>query len=36
VKSKQAAGVIRLTARHPRLGEKSVEIVVKAHRQETV
>jgi beta-galactosidase len=36
VKSKQAAGVIRLTARHPRLGEKNVEIVVKKHQQETV
>jgi beta-galactosidase len=35
-KSKQAAGVIRLTGKHPRLGEKTVEIVVKGHRPETV
>jgi len=36
VKARQGAGVIRLTARHPRLGEKNVEIVVKSHRAETV
>lgn len=36
VKSKQAAGVVKLTAKHPRLGEKTVEIVVKSHRPELV
>ena len=36
VKATQTAGVIRLTARHPRLGEKTVEIVVKPQRAEMV
>jgi beta-galactosidase len=36
VKARQTAGVIRLTARHPRLGEKTVGIVVKSHRPEIV
>jgi hypothetical protein len=30
IKTKQAAGVIRVTAKHPALGSKTVEILVKA------
>jgi len=36
VRSREAAGTIRLHARHPSLGEKTVEIVVKAAEPEQV
>jgi len=36
VRSKEAAGTIRLHARHPYLGEKTVEITVKAAEAEQV
>ncbi len=36
VKTKEAAGLIRLTAKHPYLGEKTIQIVVKSARPETL
>jgi hypothetical protein len=36
VRSKQGAGVIRLQAHHPYLGDKAVEIQVKAAQPEAV
>lgn len=36
VKAREAAGLIRLTGKHPYLGEKTVEITVKGHRPEAL
>jgi beta-galactosidase len=36
IKTKQAAGIIRLTAKHPTLGSKTIQFRVKSHAQSAV